>query len=407
MAQLLKFSSPVMRSRTGLNADDAPRRLAKEGQDLRPPQLPTDDHRAGCINPVNLKNRLGDIQTNRCNLLHGWLLSIVIASTATTVWHLDAGGGAVHSIMTVLHRLSANPRATIQKLLAFKGLAIAAAHRLYDTPGSLKSCSLRGGAIEQGHLSARDSGLAGRRRVGGHVVSFVAQRADRRICRCRCLLRNLRIPDRRQAGPRSCTSRHDQPAFLLLAARSTLAARCYPCARRNHPFDTNLLASTPMARHRVRCDCKYPLHRELAPRRPRRRLSRCRGRAKPSTALLVAFNRRAVLHFLAHRHTWHCYGLSGSKVQLADPSPSGFHRRHHWVFSGVRGRYRERGCIRIFPHVHQNLGVEFWQHSRRIVSKRDGVAQCCHSRRSVGYSWLGVLVLIYDPFPWLCGAASS
>src|SRR5665811_297638 len=98
MAQLLKFSSPVMRSRTGLNADDAPRRLAKEGQDLRPPQLPTDDHRAGCTNPVNLKNRLGDIQTNRCNLLHGWLLSIVIASTATTVWHLDAGGGAVHSI---------------------------------------------------------------------------------------------------------------------------------------------------------------------------------------------------------------------------------------------------------------------------------------------------------------------
>src|SRR5665811_2197955 len=100
MAQLLKFSSPVMRSRTGLNADDAPRRLAKEGQDLRPPQLPTDDHRAGCTNPVNLKNRLGDIQTNRCNLLHGWLLSIVIASTATTVWHLDAGGGAVHSIIS-------------------------------------------------------------------------------------------------------------------------------------------------------------------------------------------------------------------------------------------------------------------------------------------------------------------
>ena len=39
-----------------------------------------------------------DIQTDCCNLLHGWLLSIVIASTATTLWHSDAGGGAVHGI---------------------------------------------------------------------------------------------------------------------------------------------------------------------------------------------------------------------------------------------------------------------------------------------------------------------
>ena len=67
MAQRQKLPAPVMRSRTGLDADDAPRQLAKEGQDLRTPQLPMDDHRAGRINPVNLKNRLGDIQTNRCN----------------------------------------------------------------------------------------------------------------------------------------------------------------------------------------------------------------------------------------------------------------------------------------------------------------------------------------------------
>ena len=32
--------------------------------------------------------------------LHGWLLSFVIASTATTVWRLDAGGGAVHGIIS-------------------------------------------------------------------------------------------------------------------------------------------------------------------------------------------------------------------------------------------------------------------------------------------------------------------
>jgi len=61
MAKRHKFPAPVMRSRTGLNADDARRQLAKEGQDLRTPQLPTDDHRARRINPVNLKNRLGDI----------------------------------------------------------------------------------------------------------------------------------------------------------------------------------------------------------------------------------------------------------------------------------------------------------------------------------------------------------
>ncbi|HUS55567.1 MAG TPA: hypothetical protein VMY41_16365, partial [Thermohalobaculum sp.] len=40
---------------------------------------------------------LRDIQTNRANLIHGWLLSSGSSNIAIFA-HRDAGGGAVHSI---------------------------------------------------------------------------------------------------------------------------------------------------------------------------------------------------------------------------------------------------------------------------------------------------------------------
>jgi hypothetical protein len=48
---------------------------------------------------MDLKDRLGDIETDCCNRLHRWLLQIVGASKQRPhTWHSRALGGAVHGI---------------------------------------------------------------------------------------------------------------------------------------------------------------------------------------------------------------------------------------------------------------------------------------------------------------------
>ena len=46
----------------------------EKSQDVPPLQLPADDQQTVGIHAVNLKNRLGDIETYRRNRLHGLLL---------------------------------------------------------------------------------------------------------------------------------------------------------------------------------------------------------------------------------------------------------------------------------------------------------------------------------------------
>jgi hypothetical protein len=46
-------------------------------QDIATLELPADNHLSVSIHAVNLKNRLGDVETNRRNRLHGKLLRIV------------------------------------------------------------------------------------------------------------------------------------------------------------------------------------------------------------------------------------------------------------------------------------------------------------------------------------------
>src|SRR5580692_3804723 len=62
-----------------------------------PPELTANADLACLVRALDLKNRLGDIQTNCANLLHGRLLSV--AFRTTTLWHFDAGTGAVHPII--------------------------------------------------------------------------------------------------------------------------------------------------------------------------------------------------------------------------------------------------------------------------------------------------------------------
>src|SRR5262245_7401576 len=65
-------------------------------------QLTADDHLSRRIDAVDLKHRLGDVETDCRDRLHAWLPITATAPAAITQWHLRAGGGAVHSIRSRL-----------------------------------------------------------------------------------------------------------------------------------------------------------------------------------------------------------------------------------------------------------------------------------------------------------------
>jgi hypothetical protein len=59
-----------MRRRAGFHANKASRQRLEELQHLAASQLPANDDLLGCVDCMNLKHVLSDIQTDRCNL-HG------------------------------------------------------------------------------------------------------------------------------------------------------------------------------------------------------------------------------------------------------------------------------------------------------------------------------------------------
>src|SRR5262245_62883120 len=63
---------------------------AKKLKNSRSTNTLADDHSAICINTVNLKQILGDIQTDRANLAHGRFPSMWLRFDLTTLWHFDA-----------------------------------------------------------------------------------------------------------------------------------------------------------------------------------------------------------------------------------------------------------------------------------------------------------------------------
>src|SRR5258706_12860087 len=90
----------MMRRSAGFDADEARRQPLKEWQNVPALELTANDYITCRVNSVDLKNRLGDIETDCRDRLHVWLLRIVGALTAPHPWHFRAGGGAVHSIKT-------------------------------------------------------------------------------------------------------------------------------------------------------------------------------------------------------------------------------------------------------------------------------------------------------------------
>jgi len=74
VAKCLELTRPMMRRGTGLDADQAWRHLLEERQDKAPLELTADDHLASGINAVDLKHRLGDVETDCRDRVHVWLL---------------------------------------------------------------------------------------------------------------------------------------------------------------------------------------------------------------------------------------------------------------------------------------------------------------------------------------------
>src|SRR6476659_6650389 len=70
MSQGLQLARPVMRRSAGLDPDQARRQLLEERQNVAPPQLTADNHLALRINAMDLKHRLGDVETDSGNRLH-------------------------------------------------------------------------------------------------------------------------------------------------------------------------------------------------------------------------------------------------------------------------------------------------------------------------------------------------
>jgi hypothetical protein len=74
MVERLELARPMMRPRARLNANEARRQLLEERHDVAALQLPADDDVALRINAMDLEHRLGNIETDCRDRLHGWLL---------------------------------------------------------------------------------------------------------------------------------------------------------------------------------------------------------------------------------------------------------------------------------------------------------------------------------------------
>jgi hypothetical protein len=74
MTECLEFARPMVRRGASLYANQTCWQLLKERNYLATLQLAADDHLASGINAMNLKDRLGDIETDCRYRLHGSLL---------------------------------------------------------------------------------------------------------------------------------------------------------------------------------------------------------------------------------------------------------------------------------------------------------------------------------------------
>src|SRR3954447_27002632 len=107
MAIAADHARPMMSAAASLHAHQARRQLREKFLDRGSPKLALHHHSSELINPMNLKNVLRQIQTNRANLRHGRLPlsgSTHIASLAHR-----CRSGAVHPIIASAAKQSSLP----------------------------------------------------------------------------------------------------------------------------------------------------------------------------------------------------------------------------------------------------------------------------------------------------------
>jgi hypothetical protein len=90
MPQRSEFARPLMRRCASFHANPARRQISKELKNSRSTNTLADYHRPICIDTVNLKDRLRNIDPDRANLAHGRLSSMWLRFDSTTLWHIDA-----------------------------------------------------------------------------------------------------------------------------------------------------------------------------------------------------------------------------------------------------------------------------------------------------------------------------
>jgi hypothetical protein len=98
-------ASGVRQRGAGFDTDQAWRQLLEEGYHGAALDLATQDGIALRINPVNLKNRLRDVEIDCCGRLHG--SSRIVGALNSTHIHGThvPGGGAAHSVIKgIMHR---------------------------------------------------------------------------------------------------------------------------------------------------------------------------------------------------------------------------------------------------------------------------------------------------------------
>ena len=71
MTECLEFARPMVRRGASLCADQTCWQLLKERNYLATLQLAANNHLVSIINAMNLKDRLGDVETHCRNRLHG------------------------------------------------------------------------------------------------------------------------------------------------------------------------------------------------------------------------------------------------------------------------------------------------------------------------------------------------
>lgn len=144
MPQFLKLARPVVSAPAGLHADQAPRQLLKEREQLTSTQLATHENTTVFIDTVDLENALREVDTDRSKLGHGRLLSLRRQHPDYAPTQRREQEPSTPSIEQVFAKLKADLRKTAARTLPDLQAAIRSAFNSL-TPTACRNCLVAAG----------------------------------------------------------------------------------------------------------------------------------------------------------------------------------------------------------------------------------------------------------------------